>query len=711
MEHGLQASRAARGQILVITLLAITLLAGLVFFVFNVGDQVNSRIQMQNAADAAAVSGAGWMARAMNVIAMDNVTEARLVSLAIVLDSVPLAAEMTVAENTGPDSIPRVLADQLVRGVPGSRGNFLAEGLRCIHEQMGPQTDSIRAIDERFDQRDERRYEGGFDVGTATRWPDGSLWRAAVAMDRLSRTLADSAGLLAQANAVRFGQENGAETTMLVPVLPRMPAAQGRFQDIFPLFTDHLEIVNSPSRGMYSQKLVRTDVVGDLASSGDLLRDIIYMGGGRWRHSDFLIPGGAIPDYAWPHRLGPFAGVYRWRDGISLRDDQWGVTGFNYLDIGYRTYGPLENALLNVLEGFGEMGGWDTTDRVAWTLRFPHHVRTIAKLKLAYMLGLDSPRDIQYPGRWITDFGQAKSFARDNPDQVAGIRYYRVSVDSKVRWDSPQWMAGDSTNPEVRTWFSWQLDPPADKLPSETRRQWGERQPLARWGFDPWTSPTRRYHWWEPSGPMVAPYVWVSQQQVSVRSYEHFNWLERPILDDQGKIVDYDYYTLYRATWWVWGGLEVRDPVEVSDPLGGADYDELPAVMLLDTTDEQCDWINVADGQAVRVRPFGYLALAARPDAATAWRQRFRSDNPSREGVAAVAQAKLFNAESWDLWTQGWQVQLAPVSEWTNWANTAEAGSADASLTGGYVSEDQAAAAGEYLRSLEGELTDEFLTH
>jgi len=65
------------GQVLIVTLLAITLLMGLIFFVYNFGDHVNRRLALQNAADAAAISGAGWTARSMNVIAMNNVAVTR----------------------------------------------------------------------------------------------------------------------------------------------------------------------------------------------------------------------------------------------------------------------------------------------------------------------------------------------------------------------------------------------------------------------------------------------------------------------------------------------------------------------------------------------------------------------------------------------------------------------------------------------------------
>ena len=88
-----RAPAARKGQVLVITLLAMTLLVGLIFYVYNVGDQVNRRMAMQNAADAVAVSGAGWMGRSMNLLAMNNVTQSRMIALALVGSG--LAASLT----------------------------------------------------------------------------------------------------------------------------------------------------------------------------------------------------------------------------------------------------------------------------------------------------------------------------------------------------------------------------------------------------------------------------------------------------------------------------------------------------------------------------------------------------------------------------------------------------------------------------------------
>ena len=75
-----------RGVVTVITLLAMLLLVGLVFYVINLGRQVNTRVVTQNAADSAAMGGAGWVARSLNVVAMNNVEMARLIAVTNVLE-------------------------------------------------------------------------------------------------------------------------------------------------------------------------------------------------------------------------------------------------------------------------------------------------------------------------------------------------------------------------------------------------------------------------------------------------------------------------------------------------------------------------------------------------------------------------------------------------------------------------------------------------
>ena len=87
-----RSARRQGGQVLVVALIALTLLASLVFYVINVSDQMHRRVEMQSAADATVISGAAWMARSMNVVAMNNVAITRMLALVPTLDAFPLSS-------------------------------------------------------------------------------------------------------------------------------------------------------------------------------------------------------------------------------------------------------------------------------------------------------------------------------------------------------------------------------------------------------------------------------------------------------------------------------------------------------------------------------------------------------------------------------------------------------------------------------------------
>ncbi|HEV2992572.1 MAG TPA: pilus assembly protein TadG-related protein [Candidatus Angelobacter sp.] len=97
------------GQVLwifVVSGLALVVLAALVF---NTGKQATRRMEMQNAVDASAVSGAMWFARGMNVISMDNVamTEALgiIVNLRAIEQSIPINRAILEAEDAVADAL------------------------------------------------------------------------------------------------------------------------------------------------------------------------------------------------------------------------------------------------------------------------------------------------------------------------------------------------------------------------------------------------------------------------------------------------------------------------------------------------------------------------------------------------------------------------------------------------------------------------------
>ena len=85
---------------MVVMVLALVVLVGLVAFVLNMGDQVNSRVDTQHSADAAGQGGGVWIARTMNTVAMNNVAQSRYIALVNVMDGMPLATESAHHEQT-----------------------------------------------------------------------------------------------------------------------------------------------------------------------------------------------------------------------------------------------------------------------------------------------------------------------------------------------------------------------------------------------------------------------------------------------------------------------------------------------------------------------------------------------------------------------------------------------------------------------------------
>jgi hypothetical protein len=159
--------------------------------------------------------------------------------------------------------------------------------------------------------------------------------------------------------------------------------------------------------------------------------------------------------------------------------------------------------------------------------------------------------------------------------------------------------------------------------------------------------------------------------------------------------------------YYTFGGIDVGGDADVSNPCNWDEFDELPSPILLDTSaGEYAD----SPDQGHRRERFSYLGVARAGIGSPVWPQRFDNANPSGM-MLAVAQAKVFNASSWDLWTQNWQVELTSVRDWDDWARQIDEGQADAGATAGMVRQDDLYATWEYFTGLSAELADKYLTH
>jgi hypothetical protein len=273
-----------RGAVLIVMVISVTMFVGLIFFVFNLGDQINQRITMQSAADSSVISAATWIARSNNIIAMNNVAQAKLVSLVPVYDSIPLAAEVARADLDSSEGMLEALRQQIARGVAedryaqvreyryvgrgnkrrrigsGARFAFLAKGLQRLLDELTPRNgaegrndtqrthyDRLVLMDNSLNADDEMELESGaYDVGQVTRWSDGDdkgeLWQVALSLRELSEATANSAAALAQQTAKEFGQMNNARSAFVLPLDPKPPYRVGEFSDFMPVLLGKMRV-------------------------------------------------------------------------------------------------------------------------------------------------------------------------------------------------------------------------------------------------------------------------------------------------------------------------------------------------------------------------------------------------------------------------------------------------------------------------------------
>jgi hypothetical protein len=416
-------------------------------------------------------------------------------------------------------------------------------------------------------------------------------------------------------------------------------------------------------------------------------------------------PGGGIGDYVYPHRLGPYAQLHRWRHNLyewtPTSEPGWGgdpevgaSRQYERGDLeGFVTYGPYRWALDEVTRRFGLVGS-RTGDLD--TSRFSHYTHLAANIKLGYVYGVQRPQQIRYITRWITDYNEAKQFAEnlDNRRLILRTRYYRPVVTSSVSWDHPHWLkdldtywceAGHCCN---RDWGRG-IYPPDDP-------------PASLWVWEP-------NGWWDvavqrPEARKTHNHVWRWQRQYDVEHESRVHLYPR-LSAETGEPIP---WKLYICSWYVFGGIQVAEAVTVANPCNWPDGEtDLPTPLLYDAT--AGDYTDDHDA-GVRRSDFTLLGIASYESPAKVWPSRFTHGNPSH-AVTTVAQAEVFNNLSWDLWTQNWQAQLVPVTRWEDWMARLPATVDSAPAAHPDLDPQQLQAIQEYLDSLPPELVNIFMNH
>jgi hypothetical protein len=164
------------------------------------------------------------------------------------------------------------------------------------------------------------------------------------------------------------------------------------------------------------------------------------------------------------------------------------------------------------------------------------------------------------------------------------------------------------------------------------------------------------------------------------------------------------------VAWYIWGGIDIGGTIPVDNPCNWSSQMDLPAPWLLDTSGPDGDYNkdDLSPDHGVRRTEFSFLGVARNKKAAPVWPAQFQRAVP--DAMTAVAQAKLFNHTSWDLWTQDWQVQLAPVTQWQEWMDRMDRGVGDAAGTRGMVRAQDVRDAWTYLRKYR-DLADGWVNH
>jgi len=687
--------RRRGGQVLVIAILAMTLLVTLVFYVYNIGDQVGERLAMQNAADAAAVSGAGWIARSMNTTAMNNVAISRLLGILPVMDAFPLASRMALEEVTEwEEGIGRQVAalESFLGSHPMPALKNCLPGMKEMRNRMARQRDILRPFKEAI---------GGssFSMDTVTYWrapgfggpaPHGSLWRAAKALDDYSQATMDSAGVLAQHNARQFGRGDRADVAILIPLVPEPPHRRGTLDDFQPVLEGQIT-VNARER------------TGSMKRTGGA--------------------GGGIPDFAYYHRLGPWArllpkdpwrnyyGHYTgskqvWRGGHDARravqarggrgslpgrgssarrgsssgrqaaEGRWATVGTDFVIDGYRTRGPYWWALHHIVRRYTD---YLRTSRLADT-KFGPYMTQVSSIKLGYMFPAATAKvlkTIHYPV-WETDYDKALALSQQPEVKITETMLYFFDIASSVPQNSPNFLSPGTfvTNGSLAL--------------AARRSGWHDAAKF------------------RPDAQKVLNHIWQSTDQYEITEYPEIGirYEEDP---NTGEPVFHDVYIIEFC---MFGAIDIGGDWEVANPCNwnSDEVDDLPAPLLLDTGAGDYDPDHTDVDSNYRREFFGFLSLIRLDSEAAVWPDRFRGVNPTRS-IITLAQAKVFNNKSWGLWTQDWQVQLTKLNNWADWVRRIEDDLPNVASTNGAVHSDDLRDILEYLQAIHPDLADRFIEH
>jgi len=188
---------------MIIMLLAMLLLASLVFYVINLGTQTNSRIVTQHSADAASTASTGYYARTFNQVARNNLGTVALIAAVDTLDAMPQATAYALEDQI---ALRDGLSQQMNAVRPIVRaGPYMYDKLTIMQGVLDDEISQLTELDNLFTNVQDVRYLTFYTNPAGDR---GALWASMESMEQYSVLAMDSLGELSQINGGHAAQAN-----------------------------------------------------------------------------------------------------------------------------------------------------------------------------------------------------------------------------------------------------------------------------------------------------------------------------------------------------------------------------------------------------------------------------------------------------------------------------------------------------------------------